>query len=126
MRTAGCRPSSTGVCLPLLTIVFSRRGRLSEPLDCADRLRGGSFPMNEILRLSERKLVALSVDSELSLLPGRLRIGVEASGDAVVDDVILAKSGLAYGEHRTDLKVYRIAIAFCDALDFETQPRFTE
>jgi len=103
----GCRPS-TGVCLPLLTIVLSGTGWLSEPLDCADLLRGGSFPMKEILRLSDRKLVVLSVDSEFSLLPGRLRIGVEASGDVVAGDVILAKGGVAY--HRTELDVCVIEV----------------
>lgn len=58
--------------------------------------------MKEILRLSDRKLV-LSVDSEFSLLTGRLRIGVETSGDVVVGDVILAKGGVAY--HRKELKL---------------------
>jgi hypothetical protein len=57
--------------------------------------------MKEILRLSDRKLVVLSIDSEFSPLTGRLRIGVEASGDVVVGDVILAKGGVAY--HRKEL-----------------------
>lgn len=52
--------------------------------------------MKEILRLSDRTLVILSVDSEFSVLPGRLRIGVEASGDLVVGDVILPKGGVAH------------------------------
>lgn len=59
--------------------------------------------MKEILRLSDRdELVVLSVDSEISLISGRLRIGVEASGEVVVGDVILAKGGVAY--HRTSQK----------------------
>lgn len=76
--------------------MLSGIGWLSELLDCADLLRGGSFPMKEILRLSDRTLVILSVDSEFSVLPGRLRIGVEASGDLVVGDVILPKGGVAH------------------------------
>lgn len=77
--------------------MLSRTGWLSEPLDCADFLRGGSFPIKEILRLSDRdKLVVLSVEREFSLLPGRLRVGVETSGEVVVGDVILAKGEVAY------------------------------
>lgn len=114
----GCRPS-TGVCLPLLTIVLSGTGWLSEPLDCADLLRGGSFPMKEILRLSDRKLVVLSVDNEFSLLPGRLRIGVETSGDVVVGDVILAKGEVAY--HRTESEV--IQMSCCRIMSVEMKTR---
>lgn len=64
--------------------------------------------MKEILRLSDRKLVELSVDSEFSLLPGRLRIGVEVSGDVVVGDVILATGGVAY--HQTESEVFVIDV----------------
>lgn len=88
---------STGVCLPLPPIKFSGIGCWpSEPLDCADRLLGGSFPMNEIRRLSDRRLTELSVErEEPASLVGRLIVGVMGSGN-VVGDVILENAGGAY------------------------------
>lgn len=75
--------------------------------------------MKEILRLSDRKLVVLSVDNEFSLLPGRLRIGVETSGDVVVGDVILAKGEVAY--HRTESEV--IQMSCCRIMSVEMKTR---
>jgi hypothetical protein len=69
--------------------------------------------MKEILRLSDRKLVVLSVDSEFSLLTGRLRIGVEASGDVRVGDVILATSKVAYQQTELDVFVIEVTQKSC-------------
>lgn len=57
-------------------------GWLSEPLDCADFLLGGSPPKNDIRRLSDLELWELSPERVDSFsLPGKLMEGVLASGE---------------------------------------------